>query len=110
MTVVWEKGAATANQVVSALESRMHWKPKTIQTLLRRLAQKGALAYAKVGREFEYRPLVDAQRCTRAASRSFLNRFFGGRVAPFLASLLEEEELTPEEIEELRRILNQKGS
>src|SRR5690242_2239176 len=76
MRVVWEQGTVTANQVVSALEQKMDWKPKTIHTLLRRLVQKRALAFDKIGREFHYRPLVDAQRCTQHVSRSFLNRFF----------------------------------
>jgi BlaI family penicillinase repressor len=86
----------------------MRWKPKTIHTLLRRLAQKKALSYDKVGREFHYRPLLDANHCTHVASRSFLNRFFGGHVAPFLACFLEREKLSPAELEELRRILDEK--
>jgi BlaI family transcriptional regulator, penicillinase repressor len=110
MKAVWDKEVATANQVVEALSDRMAWKPKTIHTLLRRLVQKGALAYDKKGREFHYRPLVDAVHCVHAASRSFLDRFFGGRVAPFLACLLEKEKLSRNELEELRRILNEKAS
>jgi BlaI family penicillinase repressor len=110
MKVIWDQGTATANQVVSAIGTKMAWKPKTIHTLLRRLVQKGALAYDKVGREFHFRPLVDAQHCTHFASRSFLDRFFDGHVAPFLACLLEREKLSAAEIEELRRILDEKGS
>lgn len=110
MKVVWEHGTVTANQVVRALESKMSWKPKTIHTLLRRLVQKGALACDKASREFLFRPLVDAQHCTHFASRSFLDRFFDGQVAPFLACLLEREKLSPAEIEELRRILDERGS
>src|SRR5689334_2308484 len=110
MRVIWEEKTATANQVVAALERKMAWKPKTIHTLLRRLVQKGALAYDKVGREFHFRPLVDAQQYTHFVSRSFLDRFFGGRLAPFLACFLEREELSERELEELRRILEQKRS
>ena len=108
MKVVWEKGIVTANQVVEALADRMSWKPKTIHTLLRRLLQKGALAYDKKGREFHFRPLINLEQCTHAASRSFLDRFFGGRVAPFLSCLLEREELSRKEIQELRRILDER--
>jgi BlaI family penicillinase repressor len=108
MKVVWEKETVTANQVVAALERKKRWKPKTIHTLLRRLTQKRALGYDRVGREFHYRPLVDADHCTYAVSRSFLKRFFGGHLAPFLACFLEKEDLSAEEIAELRRILDQK--
>jgi len=109
MKVVWEKAPVTANQVVEKLESRKHWKPKTIHTLLSRLVRKGALDYDKQGREHHFRPLVDAAEYVHAASRSFLSRFFDGEVAPFLACLLEREKLSREEIEELRRILGGKN-
>jgi BlaI family penicillinase repressor len=108
MQVVWKSGVATANQVVEALAAHMSWKPKTVHTLLRRLVQKGALAYEKKGREHHFRPVVDAAHCMHAASRSFLDRFFGGRVAPFLACLLERESLSRSELEELRHLLNRK--
>lgn len=110
MRVVWKQGTVTANQVVDALATKMSWKPKTIHTLLRRLVHKRALAYEKIGREFHYQALAEAEDCTHFASRSFLDRFFEGRVAPFLAGFLEREKLSREEIEELRRILDDKGS
>jgi BlaI family penicillinase repressor len=69
---------------------------------------KGALAFEKQGREHLFRPLVDARACVKAASRSFIRRFFDGEVAPFLACFLEREKLTPKEIEELKDILDGK--
>ena len=108
MRVVWGQSPVTANQVVEALASRSEWKPKTIQTLLSRLAQKGALAFEKKGREYWFTPLIAAEDYVHAASRSFLHRVFNGEVAPFLACFLEREKLTPEEIKELRRILDEK--
>jgi BlaI family transcriptional regulator, penicillinase repressor len=109
MKVVWRRGAATANQVVSDLAARAVWKPKTIHTLLRRLVEKKALVFDKVGREFEYRPRVDEAQCTLSAARSFLDRFFEGQLAPFLSCFLDREKLSPEELRELRRILNEKA-
>lgn len=106
MRVLWERHPATANQVVEALADQVSWKPKTIHTLLRRLVQKGAVGFEKRGREFHFAPRVEASRCMHAVSRSFLDRFFGGRVAPFLACLVEKEELSPSELAELRRILD----
>jgi BlaI family penicillinase repressor len=110
MKVVWNQAPATTNQVVNALENEIHWKPKTVHTLLSRLVRKGALAFEKQGREYLFRPLVDAQDYAHAASRSFLSRFFDGEIAPFLACFLEREKLTRKEIEELKRILEEKQS
>jgi BlaI family penicillinase repressor len=106
MKVLWERATLTTNEVVEALEDQVHWKPKTIHTLLRRLVKKGALAFAKTGREYEFRPVVSAEACEQAVSRSFLDRFFGGDLAPFLACFVEKEKLKPSDIERLKRILD----
>jgi len=109
MKVVWGKSPITANEVVAALEDRTHWKPKTIQTLLTRLVRKGALKFARKGREYLFSPRIEAGEFVHAASRSFLQRLFDGDVAPFLACFLEHEKLTEAEIAELRRILEEKA-
>jgi BlaI family transcriptional regulator, penicillinase repressor len=108
MKVVWDKAPVTANQVVDALASRTDWKPKTIHTLLKRLVQKKALTFEKKGREYWFEPRISAGDFAHSASRSFLQRLFGGEIAPFLATFLEREELSESEIEELRRLLDKK--
>jgi BlaI family transcriptional regulator, penicillinase repressor len=108
MKVIWTNTPTTANKVVEALEGKTEWKPKTIQTLLARLVQKGALAADKGGREYVFRPLVSSDDYVHAATRSFLRRFFDGDVAPFLARFLEREKLSRREIEELKEILKGK--
>src|SRR5439155_12456262 len=82
MRALWQNGPLTTNQVVNALDAATHWKPKTIHTLLSRLARKGALEFERKGREYLFRPLVTAEECEHAATRSFLGRFFGGEIAP----------------------------
>ncbi len=108
MKALWERGPLTTNQVVAALADSTHWKPKTIQTLLTRLVRKGALRFEKKGREYVFHPLVSAEDSEHALTRSFLGRFFGGELAPFLSRFVEREKLTPEEIRELKKILDRK--
>lgn len=108
MKIVWRKSPATANEIVAALESRTDWKPKTVHTLITRLVQKGALTFIKRGREHLFSPLINARDFGHEASRSFLRRVFDGEIAPFLACFLERERLSPDELRELRRILDSK--
>lgn len=109
MRLLWERAPQTTNEVVEALAGQTTWKPKTIMTLLTRLVKKGALAFEKKGRVYEYSPRVREEDCVRAESRSFLDRVYGGSLRPMLAHFLEETPLSKEEIEELRRILDEKG-
>lgn len=108
MQIIWDLGSATANQVIDALPKGIGWKPKTAQTLLARLVQKRALRFEKIRREYLFHPLIDRRDYVVSEARSFLQRFFNGEVAPFLSCLLENEELSKEEVAELRRILESK--
>jgi BlaI family penicillinase repressor len=110
MRIVWRQPPVTANQVTAALATRMQWKPRTVQTLLSRLVRKGVLHFKKQGREYWFSPAVKESDCVHRESRSFLQRVFGGELAPFLATFLEREPLSESELAELRRILDEKSS
>jgi len=110
LKAVWSLRTATAREVVEKIEGETDWKPKTIHTLLGRLVQKGAVASMKSGREYIFKPLVGEQKCRLMASRSFLARVFDGEIAPFLSCFLERTRLTRKEIEELKKILEEKSS
>jgi BlaI family penicillinase repressor len=106
MKVLWAKAPQTTNEVVHALDGETDWKPKTIHTLLSRLVQKGALTFEKKGREYLFQPAVTAEEYEHEAASSFLDRFFGGDLEPFLARFVEGRKLKPEQIEKLKRILD----
>jgi BlaI family penicillinase repressor len=108
MRVLWVDSPRTANEVVDELLPSTDWKPNTIRTLLNRLVGKGAVGFTKEGRAHLYSPVVAEADCVRAAGRSFLERVYGGALMPMLAHFLEEVELEPEELAELRRILDDK--
>jgi BlaI family penicillinase repressor len=109
MKVVWGKGDCTAGEIIEALGSGEPGRhPKTIKTYLSRLTAKKALGFRKEGRGYVYRPLVTENECVKAVSESFLERVFGGAVRPMLAHFVEQNKLTSEEIEELKRLLEKK--
>ncbi len=61
------------------------------------------------GRAFRYFPKIPREQCVRRESESFLQRVFGGAVAPMLAHFCETTDLSDEEVARLRKILNRKG-
>jgi len=65
--------------------------------------------FDKKGRAYHYYPLVDEVECMKAENHSLLSRVYGGALKPMLANLLEDAELTPHEIEDLKRILDERG-
>jgi len=108
MTVLWSAPGLTADEVVAALEGKATWNARTIRTLINRLLRKDALRYEKEGRRYRYFPAVDQEHCTRQERRSFLQRVYGGTVTPMLAAFIEDAQLSPDDIDELKRMLERK--
>lgn len=109
MRVLWAQSPLTANEVVEQLTGKTKWKPKTVKTLIDRLMKKGAVEYEKDGRRYMYYPTVGRDECITTERRSFVRRVYGGITKPMLAAFLEDAELSPEDISELKEILDQKA-
>lgn len=108
MQVLWREAPLGAGEVIRRLEAATEWSPRTIKTLLRRLVDKGALTYDEDGNRYLYRPAVTRHACLRHASRSFVQRVFGGDTAMLVAHLIKQHRLSPDEIDSLRQILENK--
>ena len=68
----------------------------------------GAVRYEVDGPRYIYRAAVTRKRCVRDESRSFLERVFGGDVGSLLVHYVRESKLEPQELEDLRRLLDEK--
>jgi predicted transcriptional regulator len=101
MDVLWVLGAATAEQVREGLRGSSH--DSTVRTLLRILEQKGYVEHEVRGKAFLYRAAVPRQKAQRRALRTILARFFGGSAEDLVLSLIEDEWITPEQLDALRQ-------
>jgi predicted transcriptional regulator len=101
MDVLWDLGAATAEQVREGLGGSPH--DSTVRTLLRILERKGYVAHEAKGKAFLYRAAVPRQKAQRKALRTILARFFGGSAEDLVVRLIEDEWITPKQLDALRR-------
>jgi len=101
MDVIWRLGEATADQVREALRDQPH--DSTVRTLLRVLESKGCLTHERVGKAYVYRAAIGRRNAQRNALSSVLARFFGGSAEDLVLRLIEDERITPEQLDELRR-------
>ena len=108
MAVVWERTPVAASTVFEVLESRKQWTLATVRTLLRRLVNKGALQQGADGKRYIYTPLITKAECARRESDSFLDRVLGRAPSEVNLHLVKRADLSAEDIQELRRILNRK--
>lgn len=101
MDEVWRLGEATAEQVRAALPGDPH--DSTVRTLLRVLVNKGFLKVESQGKAYLYRAEVERRSAQRLAVGRLLSRFFGGSAESLVLRLIEDEQLTAEQLDELRR-------
>lgn len=77
----------------------------TVQTMLERLRAKKQLVRGREGGVYRYRSHLEKREVLRRAVGSFVDRTLGGSVRPVVAYLAEREEVSPEELEELERLV-----
>lgn len=109
MKVVWNHAPINTNEVTERLTRTTQWKPKTIQTLLKRLVQKGAITYEKQGRVFVYTPLVREDEYLNHESDSFLSRYYDGNIVSMVSAYLDSDHLTPQDIDSLNELLSRRN-
>lgn len=110
MKVLWELEHATSSRIIERLTGSTDWKPKTIQTLITRLVAKQAVkAEPTGGKAFVYYPLVGEAEYRAFASQSFLHKVFGGSLNLMLATFMKEQTMSREEIDSLKKMLDEEG-
>lgn len=109
MQVLWDKEECTVGEVVDAVKGRPRPAYNTVLTLLRIMERKGYVRHRKEGRAFIFRPVIDRTRATESALKTLVNRFFEGSPRLLMLNLLNETELPPEVMKQLRdRIMESK--
>lgn len=107
MEVIWARGSATVAEVVDALNGKDAYT--TILTLMRILKAKGYLSTRKEGRAHVFTPRVDRDTAARKAVHQLLSKFFSGSPSELVLTFLRDEELTPEELDELKDRIMETG-
>ena len=102
----WDHAPQTAGEVARSLRKSTGWAENTVRTLITRLAEKGALRAVDADGAKQFEPAVQRDTCVRAESASFLKRVFRGAAKPLLIHFAENTKLTPEEVRELKRLLD----
>ena len=109
MKIVWKYAPINTNEITEKLLATSSWSAKTIQTLIKRLVNKGVLTYEKNSRVFVYTPVVKESEYISQESNSFLNRYYDGDLTAMLSAYIQNDKLSKTEIETLRALLSKRG-
>jgi BlaI family penicillinase repressor len=107
MEVLWQRSPIATEDVMAAIEPSGKWQETTVKTLLNRLLKKGAVAARKDGRRYLYSPVLTRKEWLSDESTGFLNRLFGGRIAPLVAHFSTQRKLSKRDIADLKRLIQE---
>ena len=107
MKIVWEQGQGAARDVYQVAGKQFGWAPSTVKTILRRLVDKQFLKTSQIGNSFLYQPTRPVLKSLCGAADVLLERALDGTVGPLLAYMVKQGRLTPEELHELRGLIDE---
>jgi BlaI family penicillinase repressor len=105
MKVVWQLETATVRQVYETMLEHRRIAYTTVMTMMNILEQKGYLKKRQDDRAYVYRPSQPKQQVIRSMVREFVNRVFNGSAEPLLVHLVEDQHLSANDIEEIRKTI-----
>ncbi|MEM1445873.1 MAG: BlaI/MecI/CopY family transcriptional regulator [Planctomycetota bacterium] len=108
MRVLWQLRRGSAKAITDALNrGSADVAHSTVQTQLRLLLKKNAVAFEKQDRTFVYFPLVEESDVAQDAASDLLERVFGGSATAMVSHLLGRADVDADELAEIRRLLDE---
>ncbi len=108
MEVIWERGEATVRQVWERLSPDKEVSYTTILAAMQRLEKSGWLRHRAEGKSNVYLPTRTREQAGASSVRTFVQGMFGGSALLMFRHLVEEDELSDQELQELQKLIDKK--
>ncbi len=105
MNVLWRASPMRSREIVESTSDEREWHKKTVNTLIRRLADKGAVRYEEAPGGFLYYPAITKKSYRKREANRMIKGLFDGEVSPLLSAFAETESLSDSDLEELRNLV-----
>lgn len=103
---VWDLDEATVADVHERILEDREVAYTTVMTVMKKLADKGYLAYRKEGRSYVYRPDRRPDDVQHSLLQRLMEKVFHGSPTALVQTLVRREELSDAEREELKAIID----
>jgi len=103
MEIIWETEPVSAKQISLIAAEKIGWNKNTTYTVLKKLEVKGFIKREDPG--FICSSIYSQNEIQKSEAESLLNKLFGGSKKALFSALLEDEKLTDEEYEELKKLI-----
>ena len=100
--IIWNNEPISSGQLVKLCETELNWKKPTTYTVLRKLCERGIFQNI----DGKVTSLVSEQEYYAVQSEKFVDETFEGSLPAFFAAFTKRKQLSREEIEALRQMIN----
>jgi predicted transcriptional regulator len=104
MEILWEQGDIAAIKIVEILKNKIGWKMSTTYTVIKKCIDKGAIR--RIEPNFICRALITKEQAREYETTELINKMYNGSADSLLVSIIGKKKLTPEEIAQLKKLLN----
>ena len=108
MEIVWDRGEVSAVEVREILSKKRELAKNTVRTLLDRMEEKGWLKHREEGRTYVYQPTRSREEEGKNSLRKFVDRVFDGDALLLFQHLLEDQDLSTEDLAALKKMIDQR--
>lgn len=105
MSALWRASPLRSREIVEATSEERSWHKKTVNTLIRRLVEKGAISYEEAPGGFLYYPEITKESYRQRQANKLITGLFDGEVSPLLSAFVETEKLSDSDLDELRSLI-----
>ena len=108
MEIVWRRGEASVHDVLRELGPRKKLAYTTVLTVMQKLEKAGWLEHRNEGKSYVYIPTRTREEAGAGSVRGFLKRVFEGDAVAMFQHLIRQSDLSNEELDELRTLIEEK--
>jgi BlaI family penicillinase repressor len=106
MNLFWQHGELGVAQVREMLSTRRAVARNTVQTMLKRLADKGWLHARAQGNAFYFRAARPRKSTLKGMLGQLLDSAFGGSASGLVMALMESRRISPAEARRIRELID----
>ena len=106
MELIWQNEPVSAKELSVIAHNEIGWNKNTTYTVIKKAIEKGYVK--REDPDFICTSLITREEVSKSETKSLIDRLFGGSRKALFSALLEDEELTPDEIAEMRRLIEKR--
>lgn len=104
LDILWEEGDTTAKKLAEMLHKQVGWSKTTTYTVIKKCIDKGAVERIEPG--FVCHAIITKEQAQEEETAELINKMYGGMPDQLVASILWSKNLSPEEIERLKNLID----